>query len=595
MIIDKALPPIEIQYNNLQTELFWLWTKIGNYCYNLAVNKLDEVIAHNRSNQTILFNDISHVNNNIDKKSLSKILKKKTANKKIKKKTINNIQESNNFNFIECQNNCLNAIINNSNEFFYVTNEVRNSCDNKKTKRKKKNTILAFDKNKCKLVHNKDYIPKFIGEKNNYKRYPTNFDLDSDIRSLKRIYETEQRKIKNPSDENEENFMNFINRARCKAIENILSIDENLSYDEVLKIIEESSKLLGRTLIGYNQALTRWGKQKQSLFSGENNSTLCDLLQRGKNPSDYGRPKRKSMMHDKNHSFGWNVQAKDKEISDNIKRTMKKRSVEIPNFGKIKVREDLTKEIFKNFIRIKNITFRHTAGRYFLILQVECEIDDQIPKGEKIMTGIDLNVNATTAICPSDRELKIPDAPQPLKKMLKKKVAIQRILSTKKKGSKRHKIYKNKLRQLEYKIKCIRKDWQHKGTTEVIKSQPQNISCENLKVKNMTKSARGTIENPGKNVKAKSGLNRAINDNGLYEIRRMLEYKCHWNGIGFYLVNPVNSSRTCQKCGYISEKNRKTQKLFHCISCGYKENADLNAADEIEKRGKNLLERSENV
>ena len=111
------------------------------------------------------------------------------------------------------------------------------------------------------------------------------------------------------------------------------------------------------------------------------------------------------------------------------------------------------------------------------------------------------------------------------------------------------------------------------------------IVIEDLKVINMSKSAAGTIEAPGRSVKAKPGLNKSILDRGWGEFRRQLEYKQTWLGGYVLAVNPRNTSRTCPACGHVFAENRKTQSRFECVECGYAENADLNAAINILRAG----------
>jgi hypothetical protein len=94
----------------------------------------------------------------------------------------------------------------------------------------------------------------------------------------------------------------------------------------------------------------------------------------------------------------------------------------------------------------------------------------------------------------------------------------------------------------------------------------------------MTKSAKGTLENPGVNVSAKRALNNSIISQGFGEFIRMLEYKCLWNGKTLVKVNPRNTSRTCSSCCHVSKENRKTQEKFKCVSCGFETNADYNAS-----------------
>jgi putative transposase len=108
---------------------------------------------------------------------------------------------------------------------------------------------------------------------------------------------------------------------------------------------------------------------------------------------------------------------------------------------------------------------------------------------------------------------------------------------------------------------------------------------EDLKVSNMSRSAAGTIEQPGRNVKQKAGLNRSILDQGWAEFRRQLEYKMLWAGGQCVAVPAMNTSRTCPECHHISGDNRRSQAIFCCVECGFSENADLVAAINILRAG----------
>lgn len=100
---------------------------------------------------------------------------------------------------------------------------------------------------------------------------------------------------------------------------------------------------------------------------------------------------------------------------------------------------------------------------------------------------------------------------------------------------------------------------------------------EDLKVSNMSKSAKGDIENHGTNVKAKSGLNKSILDQGWHEFKRQLQYKQKWAGGDVILINPKHTSQTCpnSNCNRKSKQNRISQSEFVCKKCGYKNNADI--------------------
>ena len=111
------------------------------------------------------------------------------------------------------------------------------------------------------------------------------------------------------------------------------------------------------------------------------------------------------------------------------------------------------------------------------------------------------------------------------------------------------------------------------------------VCVEDLQVRNMSKSAAGTADAPGKNVRAKSGLNKAILDQGWFEFRRPLDYKLAWAGGWLIAVPAQNTSLTCPCCAHVSTDNRKTQARFLCVESGYEANADLVGAINILARG----------
>ena len=135
----------------------------------------------------------------------------------------------------------------------------------------------------------------------------------------------------------------------------------------------------------------------------------------------------------------------------------------------------------------------------------------------------------------------------------------------------------------------LRHDFRHRVTTEIIKlakAQGKDlIAVEDLQTSNMTSSAKGTSANPGRNVRAKSGLNRSILQQGWAEILTMLAYKARKAGIRFVSVWPARSSQTCSNCGTVDPKSRRTQAHFDCTACGHEENADINASRVIAQRG----------
>ena len=105
------------------------------------------------------------------------------------------------------------------------------------------------------------------------------------------------------------------------------------------------------------------------------------------------------------------------------------------------------------------------------------------------------------------------------------------------------------LQKIHSKIANVRRDFLHKSSASISKSHAM-IVMEDLKVANISKSAKGTIDDPGSMVKAKSDLNRAILDQGWSEFKRQLTYKQEWLGGDVLVVPPHNTSITCPECNY---------------------------------------------
>lgn len=111
------------------------------------------------------------------------------------------------------------------------------------------------------------------------------------------------------------------------------------------------------------------------------------------------------------------------------------------------------------------------------------------------------------------------------------------------------------------------------------------IVVEELKLENMTRSAKGSIDKPGHNVAAKSGLNRSLHDAALSRLAYCICVRAKGAGHRVWAVPARNSSRECAACGHIDKNNRPSQAVFCCQRCGHHEHADVNAAQVITARG----------
>lgn len=232
---------------------------------------------------------------------------------------------------------------------------------------------------------------------------------------------------------------------------------------------------------------------------------------------------------------------------------------------------------------VKNVTVSQSCGKWYISIQTESEVSTPVHPSAS-MVGLDAGVAKLATL--SDGTVFEPV--NSFQKNQKKLARLQRQLSRKVKFSNNWQKQKRKIQRLHSRIANIRRDYLHKVTTTVSKNHAM-IVIEDLKVSNMSKSAAGTVSQPGRNVRAKSGLNRSILDQGWYEMRRQLEYKQLWSGGQVLAVPPAYTSQRCACCGHTAKENRLSQSKFRCQVCGYTANADVNGARNILAAGHAVL------
>ncbi|MCO5120337.1 MAG: transposase [Burkholderiaceae bacterium] len=227
---------------------------------------------------------------------------------------------------------------------------------------------------------------------------------------------------------------------------------------------------------------------------------------------------------------------------------------------------------------VKQVTVSGSSGKWFVSLQTEREVEQPIPNGGAV--GIDMGIARFATL--SDGTFYAP-----LNSFKRHETALrkaQQAMSRKVKFSGNWKKAKARIQRIHARIGNARRDYLHKATTTI--SQNHAMVCiEDLQVRNMSRSAAGSAEKPGKNVRAKSGLNKSILDQGWFEFRRQLDYKLAWNGGWLVAVPPQNTSRTCPCCGHVSAGNRQTQARFECVGCSFEESADLVGAINVLRAG----------
>ena len=259
---------------------------------------------------------------------------------------------------------------------------------------------------------------------------------------------------------------------------------------------------------------------------------------------------------------------------------VKGNQVKLPNgIGLVKFRK--SQDIIGT---IKNVTISKKSGHWYVSFGTERELTENPRHPSKSAIGLDIGISKL--LTTSNGEYVKPK--NSFKANQIKLAKLQRGVAKKVKFSENWKKQHRKIQKLHHHIANIRHDYLHKITTSISKSHAM-IACEDLKVTNMSKSAIGTMENKGRNVKAKSGLNRSILDQGWGMMVDMLEYKQQWRGGLLVKVNPRYTSQTCSRCQHIAKEKRQTQSKFECVKCRYVANADFNAARNILVAGHAVL------
>ncbi|CAB3968163.1 MULTISPECIES: RNA-guided endonuclease TnpB family protein [Burkholderia] len=227
---------------------------------------------------------------------------------------------------------------------------------------------------------------------------------------------------------------------------------------------------------------------------------------------------------------------------------------------------------------LRNVTVSQSCGKWYVSIQTEREVDRPLPNGGAV--GIDMGIARFATL--SDGTFFAPlNSFKRHQTVLRK---AQQAMGRKTKFSNNWKKAKSRIQRIHSRIGNVRRDYLHKYSTTISQNHAM-VRIEDLQVRNMSRSAAGSSDAPGRNVRAKSGLNRSILDQGWFEFRRQLDYKLAWNGGYLIAVPPQNTSRTCPRCGHVSSENRRTQERFACVECGFEENADLVGAISILRAG----------
>ena len=172
--------------------------------------------------------------------------------------------------------------------------------------------------------------------------------------------------------------------------------------------------------------------------------------------------------------------------------------------------------------------------------------------------------------------------PRALKAGEEKIKKLQKELARREKGSARRERTKVELARAHEKVRNVRMDALHKATTRTVRRN-RVIGGETLRVGGMTRSARGTVEEPGSNVAQKAGLNRSILDASFGRAAEMFRYKARWHEREFIQVDPwFPSSKLCCACGEKHTGLTLAERKWTCSKCGTTHDRDVNAAVNLE-------------
>ncbi|MEU9834519.1 transposase [Streptosporangium sp. NPDC048047] len=214
---------------------------------------------------------------------------------------------------------------------------------------------------------------------------------------------------------------------------------------------------------------------------------------------------------------------------------------------------------------------RDRAGRWHVAFAA---IPTPVPApGTGEVVGVDRGVTVSAALSTGG----LLRAPGLREAEAKRLLRLQRKLARAKRGSNRRATVKAAIARLKAREADRRRDWVEKISTDLAR-RFDVIAVEDLKVRTMTRTARGTIEAPGRNVRQRAGLNRGILAAGWGRLVTRLEHKAPGR---VRKIDPRHTSQTCNACRHIARESRESQALFRCVACGYRANADVNAAKNI--------------
>lgn len=229
--------------------------------------------------------------------------------------------------------------------------------------------------------------------------------------------------------------------------------------------------------------------------------------------------------------------------------------------------------------RVKTIAVKREGRRWYVVLSCD-EVPAEPLDHTGAVTGIDLGIASFLTTSEGEH---VPN-PRHLRRSSDKLAGAQRALARCKRGSNRRRKVRAQVAAIHAKVGRQRLDHAHKVALDLVVRH--DVIChEALRISNMSRSASGTVIEPGNNVAQKAGLNRSILDAGWGVFLSILTAKAERAGRELIAVDPRNTSRTCPSCGHCCRENRVTQAEFRCVRCGLGEHADVVGALNVLRAG----------
>ena len=262
------------------------------------------------------------------------------------------------------------------------------------------------------------------------------------------------------------------------------------------------------------------------------------------------------------------------------------RRLMVPRIGSIRLHDSgkrLTRYLTRTGGQIQSVTLSRSGKHWYAAVLVKSPAAEPSSpsRAQRIAgtVGVDLGVTRLATLS-TGIDASYPN-PRHLASPAGQLTRAQRALSRTQKGSNRRARARARVAELHHRVAATRVGALHQ-ITKHLATRFETIAIEDLNVAGMTRSARGTIDQPGRNIRQKSGLNRAILDAGFGEFRRQLAYKTTWYGSRLAVVDRFYpSSKTCSTCGAVKPKLSLSERTYRCDQCGLVIDRDLNAAINI--------------